>query len=72
MKRQTREKRKAYWAEQQNIGARPIEGGYPDKGQPEIVDPGANTESVFHHQPDYHNESPITKNDSLDSSILSH
>jgi hypothetical protein len=47
MKRQTREKRKAYWAEQQKISQPSIEGGYRDKGRTEIVDPGANTEAVF-------------------------
>ena len=73
MKRQTREKRKAYWAEQQKISQPSIEGGYRGKGRTEIVDPGANTEAVFlHRQPDSHSESPTTKNDSLDSSILSH
>jgi putative transposase len=73
MKRQTREKRKAYWAEQQKISQPSIEGGYQGKGRTEIVDPGANTEAVFQHrQPDSYSESPTTKNDSLDSSILSH
>ena len=33
MKRKTREKRKAYWAEQQKLGQPSIEGGCPDKGQ---------------------------------------
>jgi len=57
IKRQTRE-RKAYWAEKQKIGPQPIEVGYPDKDHPEIVDPGANTETFFHHQqPDSLNES---------------
>jgi len=73
MKRQTREKRKAYWAEQQKISQPSIEGGIPGKGRTEIVDPGANTEAVFQHQqPDSPSESPKTKNDSLHSSILSH
>lgn len=73
MKRTTREKRKAYWAEKQNISQPPIEGGCPDKGQCEIVDPGANTEAVFQNQqPDSRSESPTTKNDSLHPSILSH
>ena len=73
MKRKTREKRKVYWAERQNLGQPSIEGGCSGKGQSEIVDPGANTEAVFQHQqPDSHNENPITKNDSLDPSILSH
>ena len=66
-------KRKAYWAEKQKIGPRAIEGGCPSKGPAEIVDPGANTEAVFQHQPpDSQNESPTTKNDSLVPSILSH
>lgn len=73
MKRKTREKRKAYWAEKQKIGQTSIEGGYSGKGQGELVDPGANTEAVSQHQPpDSPNESPITKNDSLDPSFLSH
>jgi|SRR5688572_30041263 len=62
MKRQTREKRKAYWAEQQKISQPSIEGGYRGKGRTEIVDPGANTEAVFlHRQPDSYSESPTTK-----------
>jgi NAD-dependent dihydropyrimidine dehydrogenase PreA subunit len=73
IKRKTREKRKAYWEKKQNITQPSIEEGCPGKGQCEIVDPGANTEAVFlHRQPDSHSESPTTKNDSLDSSILSH
>ena len=73
LKRRTRERRKAYWAEKQNISQPPIEGGCPGKGQCEIVDPGANTEAVFQNQqPDSHSESPTTKNDSLHPSILSH
>ena len=73
MKRKTREKRKAYWAEQQKNIPAPIAGGTRGKGQREIVDPGANKELVFQQQqPDSRSESPKTKNDSLDSSILSH
>ncbi len=73
MKRKTREKRKAYWAEQQKISQASIAGGSRGKGLTEIVDPGANTEAVFQQQPpDSHSESPKTKNDSLQSSILSH
>jgi len=72
MKRNTREKRRAYWAEQQ-IGPTAIAGGTQGKGQPEIVDPGANTEAVFQQQqPDSQTESPKTGNDSLHFSILSH
>jgi len=73
LKTKTREKRKAYWAEQRKIGQQPIEGGCLGKGQSEIVDPGTSTEAVFQkQQPDSHNESPITTNDSLHPSILSH
>lgn len=73
MKRRTREKRKVYWAEQQKLGPRSIEGGCLDKGRAEIVDPGANTEAVFQHEPpDSQNEDPTTKNDSLVPSFLSH
>jgi putative transposase len=50
IKRTTREKRKAYWAEQRITGQQPIEGGSPGKGPSEIVNPGANTEAVFQHQ----------------------
>lgn len=73
MKRRSREKRKAYWAQQQNIGQPLIEGGCPGKGRADNVNPGANTEAIFQHQPpDSQNESPTTKNDSLHVSILSH
>ncbi len=73
MKRRTREKRKAYWAEHQKISQASIEGGTQGKGRIEIVDPGANTEAVFQQQqPDSQIESPTTKNDSLHASILSH
>jgi putative transposase len=73
LKRTTREKRKAYWMEKQNISQPPIEGGCQGQGQCKIVDPGANTEAVFQNQqPDSHTESPTTKNDSLHPSILSH
>ena len=73
IKRQTQEKRKAYWTEKQKLGQPSIEGGCTGKGQGEIVDPGANTEAVFQHQPpDSLNESPTTKNDSLVHLILSH
>ena len=73
MKSKTREKRRAYWAEQQKLGQTAIAGGTQGKGQPEIVDPGANTEAVFQQQqPDSQTESPKTGNDSLRFSILSH
>ena len=51
LKRKTREKRKAYWAENQNIGQPTIEGGCPGKGPSPSVNPGANVEEVFQHQP---------------------
>jgi transposase InsO family protein len=73
MKRKTRERRKAYWAEKQKDDQPSVEGGCPDKGQSRSVDPGANTEAVFQHQPpDSQNESPLTENYSLGPSILSH
>jgi transposase InsO family protein len=73
MKRRSREKRKAYWARQPNIGQALTEGGTQGKGRSKIVHPGANTEAVFQDQPpDSQNESPTTKNDSLDPLILSH
>jgi hypothetical protein len=73
MKRKTREKRKAYWATQQKLSQPPPPGGCPDKGHSEIVNPGANTEAVFQHQSsDSQIETPITGNDSLVESVLSH
>lgn len=73
IKRKTREKRRAYWAEQQKLRQTAFAGDTQGKGQPEIVDPGANTEAVFlHQQPDSQTESPKTENDSLQSLILSH
>ena len=73
MKRRTREKRKAYWVEQRKLKAAPSERGCPDKGEREIVNPGANTEAVFQHQPpDSQIESPTTENFSLVEAILSH
>ena len=73
IKRKTREKRKTYWAEHQKSRQTSIAGGTQDMDQPQIVDPGANTEAVFQQRPpDSQNESPTTGNDSLDSSILSH
>jgi len=50
LKSRTREKRKAYWAEQANSGQVPVEGGCPGKGGGEIVDPGAYTEGIFERQ----------------------
>lgn len=73
MKRKARERRKAYWAEQEKSSPAPIAGGTRGKGRIEIVDPGANTEAVFQQQQsDSQTESPKTENDSLHSSILSH
>ena len=50
LKRRTREKRKAYWANRSNGRQQPTEGGCPGKGRPEIVDPGAFMEEIFDHQ----------------------
>jgi putative transposase len=73
MKRKTREKRKAYWATQQKLSQPPPAGGCPDKGHSEIVNPVANTAAVFQHQSsDSQIETPITENDSLVESVLSH
>lgn len=73
IKRKTREKRKAYWEQNRSSGLAPLKGGCPGKGQCEIIDPGANTEGIFQHQPlDSHDENPTTINDSLVKSILSH
>ena len=59
IKRRTRDKRKAYWADRQKKDKPPTEGECSDQGQREIVDPGANTEVVFQPQPpDSQNESP--------------
>lgn len=73
IKRQTREKRRAYWEQNRNSGSTPSEGGCPGKGPARSVDPGANTEAFFQHQPtDSQIESPITANHSLVKPILSH
>lgn len=73
IKRKTRERRKTYWAERQKDDQPSVEGGCPDKGLGRSVDPGANTEAVFQHQPaDSQTESPSTENYSLVPSILSH
>ena len=73
MKRKTREKRKAYWVTQQKLSQATLAGECPDQGHGEIVNRGANTQALFQHQPpDSQVESPITKNDSLVESILSH
>ena len=73
MKRNTRERRKVYWAEQEKLGQTAIVEGTQGKSRAEIVDPGANTEALFQQQPsDSQNEDPTTGNDSLDSPILSH
>jgi transposase InsO family protein len=73
MKRKTRESRKAYWEQNRNPDSTPSAGGSPDEGPARSVNPGANTEVVFQHQPpDSQNESPTTENHSLVPSILSH
>jgi putative transposase len=73
MKRRTREKRKVYWEQHRNPGSTPSEGGCPGKGPARSVDPGANTAAVFQHQPsDSQIDTPITENDSLVESFLSH
>jgi putative transposase len=73
MKRKTRESRKAYWEQNRNRDSTPSAGGSPDEGPAPSVNPGANTEVVFQHQPpDSQNESPTTENHSLVPSILSH
>ena len=73
IKRTTRQKRKAYWEQNRNPGSPPSAGGCPDKGPARSVDPGANTEGIFQHQPrDSRFESPTTENDSLVEPILSH
>ena len=73
IKRQTREKRRAYWEQNRNSHSTPSEGGCPGKGPAASVDPGANTEGFFQHQPtDSRLESPSTQNYSLVKPILSH
>jgi putative transposase len=59
MKRETREKRKAFWVQKRNPHSTPSAGRCPDKGEREIVHPEANTEAVFQYQPtDSQIESP--------------
>jgi putative transposase len=61
IKRKTPERRKTYWAEKQKDDQPCVQRGCPDKGQSRSVDPGANTEAVFQHQPqDSQTESPLT------------
>jgi putative transposase len=50
IKRKTRERRKAYWADRSNGSQQPIKGGCPGKGRGEIVDPGAYKEEIFDRQ----------------------
>ena len=50
LKRRSRERRKAYWADRSNRSQQPIQGGCPGKGPDEIVDPGANMEEIFDRQ----------------------
>jgi transposase InsO family protein len=73
MKQITRDKRKAYWMLKRNPDSTPSAGGSSDIGPAPSVNPGANTEVVFQHQPsDSQTESPSTDNYSLVESILSH
>jgi putative transposase len=54
IKRKTRERRRAYWADRSSDGQKTMEGGCPGKGRGEIVDPGAYTEEIFdRQQPDF-------------------
>ena len=54
IKRQSRERRRAYWADRSNGRQPPIEGGCPGKGQDEIVDPGPYKEEIFdRRQPNF-------------------
>ena len=54
LKRQSRERRRAYWDDRSNGRQQPIEGGCPGKGQTEIVDPGAYKEEIFdRRQPNF-------------------
>ena len=50
LKRRTRERRKAYWADRSNGSQEPIQGGCPGKGHGEIVTPGAFMEEIFDRQ----------------------
>jgi putative transposase len=50
LKRRSRERRKAYWADRSNGSQEPMEGGCPGKGLGEIVDPGAFVEEIFDRQ----------------------
>lgn len=73
MKKKTREKRKAYWEQNQNPTSTPTAGGCPGRGPGHSVNPGTNTQAVSQHQPpDSLIESPSTENFSLVESILSH
>lgn len=73
IKRKTRQSRKAYWEQNRNPDSTPSAGGSPDKSPVRSVNPEANMEVVFQHQPpDSQNESPTTENHSLVPLILSH
>jgi putative transposase len=50
LKRRTRERRKAYWADRSNGSQQLMEGRCPGKGYGEIVDPGAFMEEIFDRQ----------------------
>ena len=47
MKKSSRERRKAYWADQKKTGEKKVESGYTDMGQGEIVDCGTNIEAIL-------------------------
>jgi transposase InsO family protein len=73
MKRQTRERRKEFWMRRSELAIPLVSGGTQDMDQPRSVDPGANTAAVFQQQPsDSRIENPITENDSVVETILSH
>jgi len=73
MKRQTRERRKEFWMRRAEMALPLVSGDTQDIDQPRSVDPGANRAAVFQQQPsDSRIESPITGNDSVVETILSH
>jgi putative transposase len=73
MKRETREKRKAFWMRRSEMALPLVSGGTLAMDQPRSVDPGANAAAVFQPKPaDCRTEDPITANDSLGKPVLSH
>jgi len=71
MKRTTREKRKACWAQRSNSGQAPAERECPGQGETAIVDPGSNMQAgLDHQQPDSCNEGPKTKMTDFSCSIF--